>query len=457
MIISDWQGWALSAIPSLANRGNGEDCNGGFPVHLIRRDFPILSERINGKQLVWLDNAATTQKPQCVIDRLTEFYQHENSNVHRGAHTLAARATDAYEDARKAAARFLHAKDSKEIVFVRGATEAINLVAQTYGSREIGLGDELIVTHLEHHANIVPWQQLCEERGAFLRVVPVDETGQVILEEYEKLFCRRTKLVSLTHVSNALGTVVPVKEMIRIAHAHGIRVLVDGAQAVSHLPVDVQELGCDFYAFSGHKIYGPTGIGVLYGKGEILRQLPPYQGGGNMIADVTFEKTRYQEAPERFEAGTGSIGDAAALGAALDYVSSIGMERISRYEHELTEYAMKRLKEVQNLIPIGTAEAKTSILSFIIENIPGELVGKALNEEGIAVRTGHHCAQPILRRFGLESTVRPSLAFYNTKEEIDRLVSVLIGIHRAITDERASGRSAHGDTSGPTARQFFLA
>lgn len=439
--VSDWTGWGLGAIHSLQDRSIGAHYNGEFPVHLIRRDFPILSERINGKQLVWLDNAATTQKPQCVIDRLTDFYRYENSNVHRGAHTLAARATDAYEDARKAAARFLHAKDPKEIVFVRGATEAINLVAQTYGSREIGLGDELIVTHLEHHANIVPWQQLCEERGAFLRVVPVDETGQVILEEYEKLFCRRTKLVSLTHVSNALGTVVPVKEMIRIAHAHGIRVLVDGAQAVSHLPVDVQELDCDFYAFSGHKIYGPTGIGVLYGKGEILRELPPYQGGGNMIADVTFEKTRYQEAPERFEAGTGSIGDAAALGAALDYVSTIGMERIARYEHELTEYAMKRLMTVQNLISVGTAEAKTSILSFVIKNIANDQVGKALNEEGIAVRTGHHCAQPILRRFGLESTVRPSLAFYNTKEEIDRLVSVLVGIPWVITDRSTSGRS----------------
>ncbi|MDF3002890.1 MAG: cysteine desulfurase [Bacillota bacterium] len=444
MIINNWQGWGVGAIPFLRDLSLGKDYNGEFPVHLIRRDFPILSERINGKQLVWLDNAATTQKPQCVIDRLADFYRYENSNVHRGAHTLAARATDAYEDARKAAARFLHAKDPKEIIFVRGATEAINLVARTYGSREVGLGDELIVTHLEHHANIVPWQQLCQERGAFLRVVPVDETGQVILEEYEKLFCRRTKLVSLPHVSNALGTVVPVKEMIRIAHAHGIRVLVDGAQAVSHLPVDVQELDCDFYAFSGHKIYGPTGIGILYGKGEILHELPPYQGGGNMIADVTFEKTRYQEAPERFEAGTGSIGDAAALGAALDYVSTIGMERIARYEHELTEYAMKRLMTVKNLIPVGTAEAKTSILSFVIKNISNDQVGKALNEEGIAVRTGHHCAQPILRRFGLESTVRPSLSFYNTKEEVDRLVSVLVGIPQVITDRSMSGKSMFG-------------
>lgn len=428
MIINNW---SLEPIPHFPTWGKAAD--GAFPVHLIRRDFPILSERINGKQLVWLDNAATTQKPNCVIDRLTDFYRHENSNVHRGAHTLAARATDAYEDARKAAARFLHAKDSKEIVFVRGTTEAINLAARTYGSREIGFGDELIVTHLEHHANIVPWQQLCEEREAFLRVVPVDDSGQIILEEYEKLFCRRTKLVSLTHVSNALGTVAPVKEMIRIAHSHGVKVFVDGAQAISHLPVDVQDLDCDFYAFSGHKIYGPTGIGVLYGKGELLRELPPYQGGGNMIADVTFEKTRYQEAPARFEAGTGSIGDAAALGAALNYVDSIGMDRIAWYEHALTEYAMKRLMTVPNLTPVGTAEEKTSILSFVIKDIPNEAVGKALNEEGIAVRTGHHCAQPILRRFGFESTVRPSLAFYNTKEEIDQLVSVLARISHSNT------------------------
>ena len=424
MIINNW---SLSTVPFIEERRLPAIATAGskFPVHLIRRDFPILSERINGKQLVWLDNAATTQKPNCVIERLRDFYRYENSNVHRGAHTLAARATDAYEDARKAAASFLNAKDINEIIFVRGATEAVNLVVQTYGKREIGMGDEVIITHLEHHANIVPWQQLCEETGAFLRVVPVDDTGQVLLEEYEKLFCRRTKFVSLAHVSNALGTIVPVKEMIKIAHDHGVKVFVDGAQAVSHLPVDVKDLDCDFYAFSGHKIYAPTGIGVLYGKEEILKDLPPYQGGGNMIADVTFEKTRYQEAPARFEAGTGSIGDAAALGAALDYVRAIGMEQIARYEHELTEYAMKRLMTVRNLIPVGTAESKTSILSFIIKGIPNETVGKVLNEEGIAVRTGHHCAQPILRRFGLESTVRPSLAFYNTKEEIDQLVSVL--------------------------------
>ena len=414
--------WSFEAPPVIGEAGNSHD----FPVRSLRRDFPILSERINGRELIWLDNAATTQKPSCVIDRLTEYYQHENSNVHRGAHTLAARATDAYEAARETAARFLHAGNANEIIFVRGTTEAVNLIAQTFGKKEIGYGDEILISQLEHHANIVPWQLLCEETGAVLRVIPVDDQGQIQMEEYERMLSERTRLVSVAQVSNALGTVAPVKEMARIAHGFGAKVFIDGAQAVSHIPVDVKDMDCDFYAFSGHKIYGPTGIGVLYAKLEVLRDLPPYQGGGNMISDVTFEKTRYQEPPVRFEAGTGSIGDAAGLGTALEYVANIGMDRIFRYEHELTEYASSRMAEVPGLTPVGTAEQKTAILSFKIKNIADEEVGKALDHEGIAVRTGHHCAQPILRRFGLESTVRPSLAFYNTKEEIDKMIQILM-------------------------------
>ncbi len=401
-----------------------------FPVHAVRRDFPILSERLNGKQLIWLDNAATTQKPACVIQRLDHFYHHENSNVHRGAHTLAARATDAFEEARKTVCQFLHAASSKEIIFVRGTTEAVNLVAQTYGKQSVGEGDEVLISHLEHHANIVPWQLLCRETGGSLRVIPVDETGQVDLAEYGKLLNKRTRLVSLSHVSNALGTVVPIREMIGMAHAFGAKVFVDGAQAVSHLTVDVRELDCDFYAFSGHKIYGPTGIGILYVKSEILKDLPPYQGGGNMIADVTFENTSYQDPPSRFEAGTGNIADAAGLGAALDYVSAIGLKWIFSYEHRLMEYATEALKTIPGLCLIGTAEQKTSILSFVMKNVTNEAVGKALNEEGIAVRTGHHCAQPILRRFGLEGTIRPSIAFYNTVKEIDEMTRVLKKIRR---------------------------
>lgn len=396
-----------------------------FPVEKIRKDFPILSEKVNGKQLIWLDNAATTQKPVCVIERLNYFYRHENSNVHRGAHALAARATDAFENARETVCRFLHAASPKEIIFVRGTTEAVNLIARTYGKVHIKEGDEILVSHLEHHANIVPWQHLCEEAGAVLRVIPVDDTGQIDLTQYGELLSEKTKLVALTHVSNALGTVVPVRDMIGLAHGFGAKVFIDGAQAVSHLPVDVTELDCDFYALSGHKICGPTGIGALYAKWDILKDLPPYQGGGNMISDVTFEKTRYQEPPARFEAGTGNIADAVGLAAALEYISGIGLDEIFAYEHALTEYAIEMMQTVPGLSLIGTAKQKTAILSFILDASANEEVGKALNEEGIAVRTGHHCAQPILRRFGLETTVRPSVAFYNTKDEIDEMVRVL--------------------------------
>jgi cysteine desulfurase/selenocysteine lyase len=401
-----------------------------FDVAAIRRDFPILQERVNGRQLVWLDNAATTHKPQAVIDRLSYFYTHENSNIHRAAHTLAARATDAYEAAREKTRRFLNASTVKEIIFVRGATEAINLVAQSWGRRNIQKDDEIVITWLEHHANIVPWQMLCAEKGAKLRVAPVDNQGQILLDEYEKLLNSRTKFVSLAHVSNALGTITPVQEMVAAAHRHGARVLVDGAQAVSHLQVDVQSLDCDFYVFSGHKVFAPTGIGVVFGKSDVLNGMPPWQGGGNMIADVTFEKTVYHEPPGRFEAGTGSIGDAVGLGAAIDYLSRIGMVNISRYEHDLLVYATDALKRIPGLHLIGTAAEKASVLSFVLDGFRTEDVGTALNQEGIAVRSGHHCAQPILRRFGLESTVRPSLALYNTCEEIDALVGAIWNLKR---------------------------
>jgi cysteine desulfurase/selenocysteine lyase len=397
-----------------------------FDVQAIRRDFPILAERVNGRPLIWFDNAATTQKPQAVIDRLAYFYAHENSNIHRAAHELAARATDAYEAARRKVARFLGAASAEEIIFVRGATEAINLVARSWGAKHIGPGDEIIVSHLEHHANIVPWQQLAGEKGARLRVIPVDDRGQVLLEEYTRLLNERTKLVAVTQVSNALGTVVPVKEIVDLAHRAGACALVDGAQSVSHLRVDVQALDADFFVFSGHKIFAPTGIGVVYGKRKVLEDTPPWQGGGNMIQDVTFERTVFQGVPARFEAGTGNIADAVGLGAALDYVERIGLHNIARYEHDLLAYATHGLQTVPGLRLIGTAADKASVASFVLDGYRTEEVGQALNREGIAVRAGHHCAQPILRRFGLEATVRPSLAFYNTCEEVDALIAALL-------------------------------
>jgi len=396
-----------------------------FNVDEIRRDFPILSEKVNGRNLIWLDNAATTQKPKAVIDRLSYFYEHENSNIHRAAHTLAARSTDAYEGARDKVSKFINAHSAEDIIFVRGTTEGINLVARTWGEQNIGKDDEIVITWLEHHANIVPWQMLCSETGAKLRVVPVDETGQVILSEYERILGPRTKLVSITQVSNALGTITPVEEMVSIARRHGARVLVDGAQSVSHLKVDVQSLDCDFFVLSGHKIFGPTGIGALYGKKEVLEKMKPYQGGGNMIADVSFEKTAYQDPPFRFEAGTGNIADAVGLGAALDYVDSVGIENINRYEHFLLEYGTEALSRIPGITLIGTAKEKASVLSFILKGYTTEEVGKYLSGEGIAVRSGHHCAQPILRRFGLESTVRPSIAFYNTCSELDALAAAI--------------------------------
>ncbi|MBV8470733.1 MAG: cysteine desulfurase [Burkholderiaceae bacterium] len=403
---------------------------GSFDVNAVRGDFPILSERVNGKPLVWLDNAATTHKPRSVIDRISYFYEHENSNIHRAAHELAARATDAYEGARETVARFLGAGSSEEIIFVRGATEGINLVAKSWGQQHIGADDEIIVSHLEHHANIVPWQQLAAAKGAKLRVIPVDDTGQVLLDEYRKLLNPRTRLVAVTHVSNALGTVTPIHEIVAMAKAAGARTLVDGAQSVSHLRVNVQALGADFFVFSGHKVFAPTGIGVVYGRREVLEETPPWQGGGNMIADVTFERTLFNPPPARFEAGTGNIADAVGLGAALDYVQRIGIEQIARYEHDLLEYGLHGLRSIPGLRLIGTAAQRTSVMSFVLPGHQTEDIGRALNEAGIAVRSGHHCAQPILRRFGVEASVRPSLAFYNTCEEIDHLVDEVRRIAR---------------------------
>ena len=423
---------SVNAAPVLASGSEQSELLGdlglssySFDVETIRRDFPILREQVNGRPLIWLDNGATTQKPQSVIDRISYFYEHENSNVHRAAHELAARATDAYESAREKTRRFLNAGSAREIVFVRGATEAINLVAQSWGRQNIQKDDEIVITWLEHHANIVPWQQLCVEKGARLRVVPVDDSGQVLLDEYEKLLGPKTRLVSITQVSNALGTIVPVKEMVESAHRHGARVLVDGAQAVSHMRVDVQAINCDFYVFSGHKVFAPTGIGVVYGRSEVLDNMPPWQSGGNMIQDVTFEKTLFQPPPQRFEAGTGNIADAIGLGAAIDYLDRVGIANVSRHEHMLLTYATAALLKIPGLRIIGTAKEKASVLSFVMDGFRTEDIGDYLNRKGIAVRGGHHCAQPILRRFGLESTLRATLALYNTCEEVDALVVAL--------------------------------
>ena len=417
-----------TAVPA-ASRGGPRS----WDVAAIRRDFPILAERVNGHPLVWLDNAATTHKPQEVIDRLVRFYTRENSNIHRAAHELAARATDAYEDARVTVASFLGAPSAEDIVFVRGTTEAINLVAQSWGRQHVGAGDEIVISCLEHHANIVPWQQLAGERGAVLRVIPVDDSGQIILDAYRELLTDRTRLVAVTHVCNALGTIVPVREVIEAAHDAGARVLIDGAQAVSHLPVDVQALDADFYAFSGHKVFGPTGIGALYGKADVLDSMPPWQGGGNMIRNVTFEHTTYQPPPARFEAGTAAIAGAAGLATALGYVERLGRANIASYEHDLLGYATRALQAVPGLRLIGTAPDKAAILSFVLDRYRPEEVGSALNSEGIAVRAGHHCAQPILRRFGLAATVRAALAMYNTHAEVDLLADALHRLARRRT------------------------
>jgi SufS family cysteine desulfurase len=401
-----------------------------FDVESVRRDFPALHQKINGRPLIWLDNAATTHKPQSVIDATSSFYGRDNSNIHRAAHTLAARSTDLFEGGREKVRQFIGAADTKEIVFVRGTTEAINLVAQTFGRQQIGAGDEILLTTMEHHANIVPWQLLAEQTGAVIRVAPINDRGELILEQFAALLSSRTKLVSVTQVANALGTINPVSEIISLAHGYGVPVLVDGAQSAPHMPVNVQALNADFFTLSGHKIFGPTGIGVLYGKAALLEEMPPWQGGGNMIRDVTFARTSYHGIPAKFEAGTPDIAGVVGLGAAVDYLMNLGVPGIAAYEHELLEYATAALAAVPGLRPIGTAAAKASVLSFVIDGIPSEEIGKHLDKHGIAVRSGHHCAQPSLRRFGLESTVRPSLAFYNTHAEIDSLVQALLALPR---------------------------
>ncbi|MFM9034082.1 MAG: family 2A encapsulin nanocompartment cargo protein cysteine desulfurase [Mycobacterium sp.] len=396
-----------------------------FDVHRLRADFPILRETVNGHPLIWFDNAATTQKPQAVIDRIAYFYAHENSNIHRAAHELAARATDAYEEARETVRRFIGAPKSEQVIFVRGTTEAINLVAKSWGAKHLRPGDEIVVTILEHHANIVPWQMIAAQTGAVLKFAPVDDAGNLLLDRFEDLLGPRTKFVSATHLSNALGTVNPVHDIVAMGHRYGARVLIDGAQSVPHVPIDVAGCGADFFVFSGHKIFGPTGIGVLYGTEEVLAETPPWQGGGNMIADVTTERAIYQGLPNKFEAGTGNIADAVGLGEALRYVEKVGVERIAEYEHALLEYATPRLAAIPGVRIVGTADHKASVLSFVLAGHDSIEVGKALNSEGIAVRAGHHCAQPILRRMGLEMTVRPSFAFYNTFDEIDTFLAAV--------------------------------
>ena len=393
-----------------------------FDVEKVRADFPILKQTVRGKPLVYLDNAATSQKPRAVIDAITRYYEGTNANIHRGVHFLSEQATEEYEDVRRTAQEFLNAAHSHEIIFVRGATEGINLVAQSYGRAHVQSGDEILITDMEHHSNIVPWQMLCDERGAKLRVAPINDAGELMLEEFEKLLGPRTKLVAITHVSNALGTINPIRRIVELAHSHNAPVLVDGAQAVPHMKVDVRALDCDFYVFSGHKIYGPTGIGVLYGKSALLEAMPPYQGGGDMIASVTFEKTIYNRLPYKFEAGTPDIAGVIGLGAALKYISGLGIENIGAYENEVLAYATQMVSAIPDIRLIGTAKEKAGVLSFVLDAIHPHDIGTILDQEGIAIRTGHHCSQPVMKRFGIAATARASFALYNTKAEVDALV-----------------------------------
>ena len=397
----------------------------GFDVARIREDFPILDQMVNGKSLVYLDNAATTQKPQVVIDALVNYYTSDNSNVHRGVHTLSQRATEDFDIGRSKARQFLNAGSDQEIIFVKGTTDGINLVAQSYARPNLGEGDDIIISTMEHHSNIIPWQVLCQEKGAHLRVIPISDAGELLIDEYEKLLTPRTKLVAITHVSNVLGTVNPIEQIVEIAHNRGVPVLVDGAQAVPHMAVDVQKLGCDFYVFSGHKIYGPTGIGVLYGKSELLEAMPPYQLGSEMIKSVTFEHTIYNDLPFKFEPGTPHIAGVIGMGAAIDYLNGIGMDRIDAYEHDLLEYGMECLSGIDGVQLIGTAPGKSSVMSFVMDSAHPHDIGTILDTEGVAVRTGHHCAQPLMHRFGVPATARASLSFYNTKDEIDLLVKAI--------------------------------
>jgi len=398
----------------------------GGPLDLerIRADFPILSEvRVHGKPLVYLDNGASSQMPRQVIDRLVRYQTREHANIHRGVHHLSAIATEAYEAARATVQRYLNAREDREIVFTSNVTDSINLVAHGYGRAFIGAGDEIVITHMEHHANIVPWQMLCEEKGAKLRVVPISDAGELMMDEYARMLNPRTKLVSVTHVSNALGTINPVKEVIDLAHRHGVPVMIDGAQAVQHMAVDVQALDCDFYAFTGHKVFGPTGVGVLYGKAALLEKMRPFRGGGDMILSVTFEKTTYNAIPFKFEAGTPPISQAIALASALDYVKGVGLDRIAAHENELLRYATESLRAIPSVRIIGTAREKASVLSFYVGEVHPHDVGTLLNDDGVAVRTGHHCAQPVMQRFGIPATARASFAFYNTPAEVDQLAA----------------------------------
>ena len=400
-----------------------------FDVQQVRGDFPILRRKVNGKPLVYLDNAATSQKPQCVIDTVRRYYEQSNANIHRGVHTLSVQATQAYEQARAKVQRFINASRPEEIIFVRSATEAINLVAQAYGRSTLTDGDEIVISTMEHHSNIVPWQLLCEQTGARLRVAPINDDGEVLFEQYEDLLNPRTKIVAMTYISNALGTINPVREITEAAHRCGAVVLIDGAQAAPHLPIDVQAIGCDFFALTGHKMFGPVGIGALFGKHELLDSMPPYQGGGEMILSVSFEKTTYNHVPHKFEAGTPNIVGAIGLGAAVDYLQGIGMETIGAYEDELLKYATAALQAIPQVRLIGTAKRKAAVISFLVGDIHPHDVGTILDQEGIAVRTGHHCAQPVMERFGLSATARASLAFYNTTEDVDALTA---GIYKAL-------------------------
>ncbi len=399
--------------------------NAVWDVERVRKDFPALHQQVHGRPLVYLDTAATSQKPQVVIDALVAYYSLDNANVHRGVHTLSERATEAYEGARVRIQRHLNAASPREIIFVRQATEGINLVMATFGRQVVGAGDEVLISAIEHHANIVPWQMLCEEKGARLRVVPIDDRGDLLMEEYRRLLGPRTRLVAITQVSNALGTVTPIKEIIGLAHQQGVPVLVDGAQAVPHQAVDVQELDCDFYVFSGHKAYGPTGIGVLYGKERWLERMPPYQGGGDMIKAVTFEKTIYNDLPYRFEAGTPHIAGAIGLAVALDYLAGLGLDRIAEYEHELLAYGTELLTAIPGVRLIGTARHKAAVLSFVLDGVHAHDLGTVLDQEGVAVRAGHHCAMPVMQRFGVPATARASLAFYNTRQELETLAAAV--------------------------------
>jgi cysteine desulfurase/selenocysteine lyase len=398
-------------------------------VSKIRKDFPILKQKIHGKPLVYLDNGATSQKPQIVIDTLNRYYAAENSNIHRGVHFLSERATAAYETARHKIKRFINARSEQEIIFVRGTTEAINLVAQSYGRTFLKRGDEIIVSAMEHHSNIVPWQMLCEQIGARLRVIPINHDGEIVFDEYRRLLSEKTKFISVTHVSNALGTIVPVKDIVRLARERHVPVFLDGAQAVPHLKVDIQDLDCDFYAFSGHKLFGPTGVGVLYGRAELLDAMPPYQGGGDMISLVTFEKTHYNTLPYKFEAGTPHIAGGIGLAAAIDYLDGLDWKQVAAYEHDLLAYATTALSKIEGLRIIGTAKEKASVISFVFDHVHAHDVGTILDQEGVAVRAGHHCAMPVMQRFGVPATTRASFALYNTREEVDVLVR---GIHRAL-------------------------